>query len=280
MASMNAEVTSRRHMTENVAPGSVRHSGFVVGTVRHRRHRPKPNSFRYRSYHAFLDVEEISRLASQVRGFSHNRPNVVSFYDRDHFERSDEPVRDKLASLLASRGKSLPAGPLFVVTNLRVVGQVFNPVSWWLCYDQSNALRIIVAEVNNTFGDAISYVLDDLQPIGRNGLRSHADKAMHVSPFLPTESVRYAFTFDLDERRVLAHIAVTDNDGMILDATQTGGLRPFTTGMLLRLLITHPMMPLRTVALIHLQALVLWFKRTPFYRRPNPPELAHRKRGQ
>lgn len=270
--------------TQLVVTGDVRRrvptSGFVVGTVRHRRHRPRPHSFRYRSYHALLNVDEIEQLATQVRGFSYNHPNVVSFYDRDHFGPVDKPVRDKLAGMLASRGKVLPGGPLFICANLRVAGQVFNPVSWWLCHDEGNVLRMIVAEVNNTFGDALCYVLDDLCPVGRSGLRAYADKALHVSPFLPVEAMRYAFTFDVDERRLLAHITVTDNDGVILDATQIGDHQPFSTATLLRLLTTHPMMPLRTVALIHLQALVLWFKRTPFYRRPDPPDLAHRKRGQ
>ncbi|MFW6010000.1 MAG: DUF1365 family protein, partial [Actinomycetota bacterium] len=47
-------------------------SCLYVGAVRHRRHRPTSHAFSYRTYHALLDVDELPRLARELRGFGYN----------------------------------------------------------------------------------------------------------------------------------------------------------------------------------------------------------------
>jgi hypothetical protein len=43
-----------------------------------------------------------------------------------------------------------------LVTNLRVLGYVFNPASFYLCRDTAGALRAVVVEVHNTHGERTS----------------------------------------------------------------------------------------------------------------------------
>jgi uncharacterized protein len=246
-------------------------SALYVGTVRHRRHRPAVNAFRYRAYQVLVDVDELPRLDREVRGLTYNRPGITSFRDRDHLGLAELPVRDKLARWLAGEGIRLPDGPVRVLTNLRVFGYVFNPVSWWFCHHPDGQLAFVVAEVNNTFGDAHCYLLDDLDHRPDGTVRARADKVFHVSPFLPIEGLRYRFTFVAPGSRALAHMDVEDADGTVLDATQDGHRLALTTRTLTRTLVTHPLMPLRTMALIHAQALRLWRKRVTFHRRPTPP---------
>ena len=78
-----------------------------------------------------------------------------------------------------------------MLTNLRVLGHVFNPVSFWWCYRGDGTLACVVAEVNNTFGDRLPYVL---LPGGRGRASAPArptvwetDKRLHVSPFMPMD---------------------------------------------------------------------------------------------
>lgn len=78
--------------------------------------------------------------------------------------------------------------------------------------------------------------------------------------------------------RVLLHMDVLDAEGRIFDATQRGTRRAFTTGVLWRLLVSHPLMPLTMIALIHLHAVALWWKRAPFHRRPHRRSSARRRR--
>ncbi|MEX0868730.1 MAG: DUF1365 domain-containing protein [Nitriliruptoraceae bacterium] len=244
-------------------------SGLCVGWVRHRRRRPRPHAFRVRSYHALLRLDELDRLDRTVTGFGVNRAAIASFHDRDHFDDTARPVRVKLAERLDQAGVAMPDGPIEVLTNLRVAGYVFNPISWWYCWHADGRLGVVVAEVHNTFGDQHSYVLDDLSVDGPV-VRARARKHLHVSPFLPIAALEYRFTLTVTTRRRFAHIDVVDADGVVLDATQDGWRRDFDTGNLWRVLVSRPLMPLRTIVLIHAHALALWWKRTPFHQRPAP----------
>ncbi len=246
-------------------------SALYVGDVRHRRSRPKINAFRYRTYHALLDVDELPRLDRELRGFGYNRPAVTGFRDDDHLGPTSLPVREKLARWLQTQDVELPSGPVRVLTNLRVLGHVFDPVSWWFCHDHRGELALVVAEVNNTFGESHCYLLDRLEHRADGTVRAHTAKRFHVSPFLPVEGLAYRFTFVSRPDALTAHMDVFDADGKVLDATQTGRRVPLTSRSLARTLLTHPLMTLRTVALIHLQAVRLVVKRVPFFRKPVPP---------
>ncbi len=46
-----------------------------------------------------------------------------------------------------------------LVTNLRILGYVFNPASFFLCRDERGTLRVVVVEVHNTFGERHLYTL-------------------------------------------------------------------------------------------------------------------------
>ncbi|MEY3020391.1 MAG: hypothetical protein RLZZ272_1375 [Actinomycetota bacterium] len=246
-------------------------SAIYVGTVRHRRRRPRAHALSVRGYHVLIDVDELDRLERDVPGFGYRRRALTRFRDDDHFGPVDRPVREKLAAWLAEHDLELPEGPLRVLTNLRVLGHVFNPVSWWFAHGADGRLELVIAEVNSTFGDAHAYVLDDLLE-GRDGLfRATATKVLHVSPFLPVSLLQYRFTILPPGDRVLVHMDVDDDVGTVLDATQDGRRRPFDGANLRRVLLRHPVMPLVTIAAIHWHALRLWLKRVPFHRRPVPP---------
>jgi uncharacterized protein len=250
---------------------SGRASAIYVGSVRHRRRRPTAHAFRYRTYHVLLDLDELPELDRRVRGFGHGRRAVASFLDTDHLGQQDQPVRAKLERWLESQGVRMPAGPVRVLTNLRVLGHVFNPVSWWFCHHPDGEVGLLVAEVNNTFGESHGYVLDDLRAGPGGTLEATADKVFHVSPFLPIDGLRYRFRVLPPGQRVLAHIDVDDDQGPVFDATQSGHRVPLDSRSLARVLLSHPLVTLHTVLRIHLQALRLWRQKVPFHRKPAPP---------
>ena len=204
-----------------------------------------------------------------MRGFSHNRFNLATFNDRDHLGTARLPLREKLAGVLQRHGVTLPSGPVQVLTGLRVLGYVFNPVSFFYCHEADGQLALVVAEVNNTFGETHCYVLDRLDPVGR-AVRAEADKVFHVSPFQGMQA-RYRFTLGLPGETLVVHIDTMGPDGTLLDATLTLRRRPFTSGELARALLLYPLMPMQVIALIHWHALRLWRKKAQFHRKPTPP---------
>lgn len=242
--------------------------------VTHRRHVDVERAFRYRVFHLLVDADDLAATQTRVRGFGPRRP--LGLRTQDHFGPSDAPLRDKVGAWVQGHGATLGAGPLILWTYPRILGHVFNPVSWWWSFNPDGTLALAIAEVNNTFGDWHAYLLTDLDVRGHI-VHAAADKDFHVSPFLPIEGLRYEFTMrpvDLGDPRqpVAARIRVVDDAGReVFDASQVGHPQPLTTASLWRAALAHPMVSVVTLGRIHWQALRLWLRRVPFFRRPEPP---------
>jgi DUF1365 family protein len=151
---------------------------------------------------------------------------------------------------------------VLMLTQPRVLGYVFNPVSFYWCYRGDDSLACVVAELNNTFGERLPEVLRG------PALRYEHRKRLHVSPFFGLDhSYEYAFSQPDDE--VWARIHVRDDDGARpLTAVLHGRRRELTNRSLGSLLLRHPVQPLQVIALIHFEALRLWRKRVPFHHKP------------
>ncbi len=252
-------------------------SRILTGTVRHRRVRPKPHDFTYDMWHVLLDVDELHRLDDEVAGFAYNRRGLAVFRDTDHLGPVDLPVREKLRRFLAGQGVELPAGRVLLQTSLRVLGYTFNPVSWFWCHDEDGELALVVAEVNNTFGDTHCYVLDDLEWTGEHRVVAHDQKVFHVSPFMAIDDHDYRFVFRpptltaAPGERVAVHMDVRDPHGHLFDATVGQQTHNFTGSSLTRALVRMPWVTVKTILAIHWEALFIWRRKASFHRRPLPP---------
>ena len=58
-------------------------SGFVT----HERFNPKRHFFSYKTFSLLIDLNEIKNLAKNIKFFSYNKFNILSFYDIDHGSR-------------------------------------------------------------------------------------------------------------------------------------------------------------------------------------------------
>lgn len=246
-------------------------SAIYRGTIRHRRFEPVSNRFRYGVYQLLLDLDELPRLDREIRGFTYNRAGLISYHDADHLGPDGRSTRDKLEAWLAALGHELGSGRVLLLTNPRVLGYVFNPVSYFFCLDEDGALRFTVAEVNNTFGETYCYFLDERASAGGGAVRTRTDKVFHVSPFMPIEGLRYEWTLTPPGERLTVHIDEFEEGRKFFDATLSLTREPLTTVSLWGVIARYPHLTARTIWLIHWQALRLWLKRAPFYRKPEPP---------
>jgi hypothetical protein len=259
-------------------------SGLYAGVVTHRRLSGPSHGFGYPIYMHLLDLDELDALDGQLRLWGRNRPRVVSFYDRDHFRHGHRSVTDNLRAVIEEQGHQWPGGRVSVLTHCRVLGYVFNPVSFYYCRRPDGTLAVIVAEVNNTFGDRHSYVLSvDAAERSRSDPSTgptrfawREKKVMHVSPFLPMDG-SYRWEFEEPGDRLFARVDVTLRGERQFTAALALTRTELSDRALARALIRYPLVTAKVMGAIHWEALKLWWKRAPFHRQPRyDPEAARR----
>lgn len=248
-----------------------RTSALYQGSVMHARSDELARrSFRYPVYVASIDLAELPALDRELWLFSHGRANLFALHDRD-YEDGAGGLPGALAALLAANRITAPRTTR-LVTNLRVAGYVFNPVSFFLNYDAAGEIASVIAEVNNTFGGRRRYVLGPAQRIaapGRVGFR-HV-RELFVSPFLHGPAI-YELWLDapLDGERLAITMHVTRPDGeRIFVARLAGARRPLGDRALLAAAVRYPLMTAQVIGLIHLEAIKLRLRGLP-YLRPGP----------
>jgi hypothetical protein len=256
------------------------HSLIKLGDaiVMHARLRPFLHRFVYRVFCLQIRLDQpeaLGKLNSWLFGVNKKRP--VSFMNADHGERNDSDLRVWLKQTLQRSGHEMPDGQIWLQCFPRIFGYVFNPVSFWFMHDQQGQLRILLAEVNNTFGQKHQYVLS--APQGGVLRADHSlvcQKVFHVSPFCPVQG-QYKFAIQQTSKGEKISINYFDDinfeQALVLTAVTTQ-FQTFTTGKLLRRLMRMPLMTFGVMLRIHWQAFKLWRQGAKFHSTPPLPKHA------
>ena len=242
-------------------------SHLLEGTVRHRRARPFTYGLEHSVWYAALDLGELPELDRGLRLFGRGRRAVAAFRDSDHLPVPALDIDAGLRKHLRMEGEDPTGWQITLVTNLRVLGYVFNPASFFLCRDRDGALRIVVIEVHNTFGERHLYTL---RPVPGNDLATRPltagmDKAFFVSPFISMDG-RYGVHVRDQPDGLRVAINLRQDGEMLLSTSLVLRRLPLTDRNLLRMLLRHPLVTHKTIALIHYHALRLWLRGAPFFR--------------
>ncbi|MCU0973927.1 MAG: DUF1365 domain-containing protein [Burkholderiales bacterium] len=239
------------------------------GRVMHYRVRPTTHRFNYGVFFIRFSLDRLEALQGPL--FSLNGPNLFSLRVADYGPRDGSDLRPWIRALLTREGLPFADGEIWLQTFPRVLGYAFNPVSFWLCHDRAGALRAVLAEVNNTFGEHHHYLLShrDGRPITA-GDEFVARKVFHVSPFFDVRGT-YRFRFRADPADSLFRIDYEEGSGKLLYTTISGRAESLSSRALALAFARRPFMTLGVIARIHYQALRLWLKRVNFFRKPVPP---------
>jgi len=266
------------------------HSCLFEGWVQHRRHQPVQHQFRYPLYMLYFDLDELETVFAGAKLWSTSRPAPMWLRRRDHVfnNHRDEPLRETIEEIIHRSGRTPPAGAIRMLTGLRCMGFLVNPVTFFYCFNKDNRLETVVAEVQNTpWRERHCYVLD---PFDR---QSTSPKVFHVSPFMPME-LRYRWRITEPASGLTVRIenlpgaagspGDTDHEPAgavdnrttlkpVFDATLHMKRSEITAGSLNRLFWRRPMMTWRVAAGIYWQAFRLWRKSAPFHKHPGgaPP---------
>lgn len=251
-------------------------SCIYTGTVRHRRVNPVPHAFTYRLFMMYLDLGELLAVFQQRWLWSVDRPNVASFRRSDHVGDPGTPLDRSIRGLVAERTGHTPIGPIRLLTHLRYFGYVFNPVSFYFCYDAAGAhVESIVAEITNTpWGERHCYVLgpdDNLASGGKK--RYQLDKVFHISPFIGMD-VAYDWRFSEPASHLAIHMENLSEGKPFFDATMLLKRKEISGTALAQVLLQYPVMTARVIGAIHWQALCLWMKGVPFHSHPKKQEAS------
>jgi DUF1365 family protein len=229
----------------------------------HKRHHPKTHCFEHRGFYILVDIDDLENLESLL--FSYNRFNLFSFFDKDHGDRLGGNLRAWALDKLERSGVNDFNGEILLQTFPRVLGHVFNPVSFWFC-KSSDKIIAIICEVNNTFGESHCYVLTDRPD--ENIHQIH--KEFHVSPFYDVQGY-YQFDFTMNN---LARINFFIENELQLNTFIKGEEICWNSFNFLKLFIKFPIYSFTILFNIHFQALKLFLKRIKFH---SKPEGKHRE---
>lgn len=235
---------------------------LVVGRVHHTRHTPMRHTFTHRHYQWLLDLDAPLELPAWLRP-------VASFSPKDHLAGAATHAELKANVLRCLERGGIPSDGVtrvVALTNARVLGHVFDPMTAYWCLTDEGVLRGVVVEVHNTYGGRHAYAVAP-DPSGA----ASVDKDFYVSPFNDT-SGDYAIRFRLDAERVSVGIRLHREGELILTAVVEGELVTATPRTVLATVARHPLMPQRVTALIRMHGIRLWARRLPVQRRPTNSE--------
>lgn len=241
---------------------------LYLGTVVHKRMRPRLHALRYSVFSCLFDCDQIGRLDARLRLFSYNRFNLISLHDRDHTD--GRSLKDYLRSIAAGSGRGNEISRFMMLCYPRVLGYAFNPLTVYFGLDTNDRVRLVIYEVRNTFGEQQTYVLP-ADPEKSGLIDQQCRKRFYVSPFNAVEG-RYSFhATPLSGDDLTVGVALKTDQGPLLKAHFRGTRQVLNDATLLRALARTGWMTVKVIAGIHFEALKLWAKGLPIVKRPPAP---------
>ena len=245
---------------------AVTNSAIYEGTTTHVRRKPFEHRLQYGLFSLLIDLDELDELA-RMRFFSHNRTNLISFFDKDHGARDGGDLRTWIVSEMRKAGFDETPGRIRLLCLPRIAGYEFNPLTVWYIDDTAGDPRWILYEIHNTFGEAHSHLLEvDGNDHHRHGFR----KEFFVSPFFDVEG-GYRVRITQPGRRLSVAITYEVSDEKVFIATLAGRRLPLTPKTLLGATIRYPLVTFKIMGAIHWEAARLWLKGATYRKRPAPP---------
>ncbi len=239
-------------------------SALYECTVMHQRLVPLRHGFRYRVFYLWLDLDELEDLDRRLWLLSRERFNLFAFFAKDHLGGAAVDLKKAVLEHWAAHGVEVTGiKSVRMLTFPRVLGYIFNPVTFYYGFDELGRAVAALAQVTNTYHEQKLYVLPPPDEAGR--FRLVTPKHFYVSPF---SSLELKFDFQLEVPEQGLRIAVDDleQDGSkVLVSLLTGQQRPLTDGQLLKCAFKYPLLTVKVMVMIHWHALRLWLRKLPVF---------------
>jgi DUF1365 family protein len=241
-----------------------KNSFIYTGTVIHKRFKPKVHSFNYKVFSLLIDLSELDLLDKNLKLFSYNKFNIISFYNKDHGPRDGSPIRNWVLENLQQNNIETKNIQIKLLCYPRILGYVFNPLSVFYVYNKNSDLISILYEVKNTFGEQHTYIFKTKK--NENLIQQVCKKKFHVSPFIKMNCV-YFFRLLKPGNKISVIIDLQDSKSKILYASQDGIKSELNNKTLIKSYLKHPLMTFKIILAIHFEAFKLWTKGIKFMKK-------------
>jgi len=242
----------------------IKNSYIYNGNVIHKRFKPKIHFFKYKVFSLLIDLSELELLNKNLKIFSYNKFNIVSFYDIDHGARDGSSIRGWVIDNLKKNYIDTKNIQIKLLCYPRIFGYVFNPLSVFYIYDNNSNLISVLYEVKNTFGEQHTYIFKT--DINQNLIQHMCKKKFHVSPFIEMDCI-YFFRLLKPGKKISIIIDQNDQEGKILYASQDGVRCELTNANFIKSYLKHPLMTFKIILAIHFEAFKLWSKGIKFIKK-------------
>ncbi len=235
----------------------IKNSKIYTGKVIHKRFKPKEHYFKYNVFSLLIDLNELEQINKDIKFFSYNKFNIISFYDKDHGDRDGSSIKLWVKKNLRNIGIMTEDISIKLLCYPRIFGYVFNPLSTYFIYNKHSELISIFYEVKNTFGEQHTYIF---KAQDEKTVQNKCKKKFYVSPFIEMDCEYHFKTLNPREQLSVV-INQNDKDGKLLFASQDGISKDFNNKNLILSYLTHPLMTFKIIGAIHYEAFKLWAKR-------------------
>ena len=232
-------------------------SCIYSGSITHKRIKPKKHFFSYKTFSLLINLNEINKIEKNIKFFSYNKFNILSFYDVDHGPRNGKPIEKWVKKVLIKSKINISGITIKLLCFPRFFGYVFNPLSIFYCYDKNSKLKAVLYEVKNTFNEQHTYIFKVSKK--SNFILHKCNKKFYVSPFIEMKTF-YNFRLSKPANNINIIIKQTDSGGPLLIAKQVGKKINLNSHNLLYQFLKHPLMSFKVIVAIHFEAFRLWTK--------------------
>ena len=236
---------------------------------RHRRDRQRGPPLPVPGHHCRTSSSTSStRWPISTRCGRSRRPNAVWFRRADYLGDPavtlDAAVREAAEQRLGRR----PSGPIAMLGHLRTWGWLFNPVTFYFCFNPNDMeVDAVVAEVTK-HAVARTPRLRVRRRLPRAPLRQG-----HARVTVLGHGSDYVMSWSTPGERISVHLGNRRESDRLFDAWLTLHRREPTRRELGRLVWRRPLQTYGVSAGIYRQALALARKGAPFHPHPEPAEL-------
>ena len=247
-------------------------SALYEGRVHHARRLAPRHGFSKRLCMLYLDLAELDRVFAGRWLWGADRRSLAGFRRTDHLGDPSVSLDVAVRALVRERTGRALEGPIRLLTQPRMAGHVFNPVSFHYGFSPAGDLDTVVADVRNTpWNERHAYVL----PADGGCVDARVPKSFHVSPFLPMNH-EYRFTFEAPGPTLAARIENFAEGERVFDARLELERREIGTASLASALMRYPAISIQTLASIYWQAFRLHRLGARFHPHPGsvPPAEA------